>query len=37
VGDLAFRQKVLDCGCVYYEQRATALAAQVQGTMEEQK
>jgi len=37
VGDLAFRQKVLDCGCVYYEQRATALAAQVQGTMEAQK
>ena len=35
VGDLAYRQKVLDCGCVYYRQRADELAAQVQATMKE--
>ena len=37
VGDLAYRQKVLDCGCIYYEQRAGELAAQVQKTIKEEK
>ena len=37
VGDLAYKQKVLDCGCVYYEQRAGELAAQVQKTIKEEK
>ena len=37
VGDLAYRQKVLDCGCVYYQQHAGELAAQVQATIKEFK
>jgi tetratricopeptide (TPR) repeat protein len=37
VGDLAYRQKVLDCGCVYYAQHAGELAAQVQKTIKEEK
>jgi hypothetical protein len=27
----------LDCGCIYYEQRAGELAAQVQKTIKEEK
>jgi hypothetical protein len=37
VGDLAYKQKVLDCGCIYYEQHAGELAAQVQKTIKEEK